>query len=163
MIDASTDQKETRRLRLRTATKDDRPAIRKFLRAHGLRTSGIGLKKHPERFLIALDAADAIIGVTSLSLHDDGALIGSLVVSRGWRKINLGRMLLDRLYERMAAAALRDVFVVTTTAEAYFLKLGYAEIGAELVPAGVGAARVFSSDALQHAIVLHRSVPAPEA
>lgn len=68
---------------LRPATEADQSAIRNLIRDAGINPLGI----HWSRFLVAVDAADELIGCGQVKAHgDDLRELASVAVARKWRK-----------------------------------------------------------------------------
>lgn len=80
--------------RLRPARREDDAAIKEMVRAAQL--NPFGLKW--ERFTVAVDADDAIVGCIQLKTHGDGSQeLASLVVDEAWRGKGVARALIDEV------------------------------------------------------------------
>jgi N-acetylglutamate synthase-like GNAT family acetyltransferase len=79
---------------LRQATSDDSPSIRKLvLEAHINPTS-----LDWNRFIVAVDPKDRVIGCGQVKPHRDGSLeLASLVVHPSWRGLGMARDILEHL------------------------------------------------------------------
>jgi len=89
------------------------------------------------------EAEGRIIGAAGLERYADGALLRSVAVQPAWRSSGLGRMLVDAALDTARRAGSRDVYLLTTTAEHYFPRLGFTAIPRESVPASVQASVEF--------------------
>jgi amino-acid N-acetyltransferase len=99
-----------------------------------------------------------VVGIAGLELYPDGALLRSVAVHPSWRSSGLGRTLVDRALETARRAGARDVFLLTTTAERYFPRLGFAGTSRASVPAGVQGSIEFREACPASAVVMRRSL-----
>jgi len=142
-------------LTLRPARPADRPAVEALLRGAGLPLDGIpsGL----DGFLVAtVDDSDEPIGVGGLERYGSSALLRSTAVNPAWRSSGVGRALVNALLEETDRSGVRDVFLLTTTAEAYFPRFGFACVTREVVPEAVQESAEFRGACPDSAVVMHR-------
>jgi amino-acid N-acetyltransferase len=85
---------------------------------------------------------EGIIGIEELG---EVALLRSLAVRHDRRQSGLGSSLVAELERSAAEAGVRVVYLLTTTAEGFFVRRGYARVAREAVPAMVRATREFSA------------------
>ncbi len=79
---------------LRPATADDQLFIKDMVRF--ARLNPVGLKW--QRFIIAVDTKDTIIGCGQIKRHIDGSLeLASLVVRKPWRRQGVARSIINKL------------------------------------------------------------------
>ena len=102
------------------------------------------------------EAEGRIIGAAGLERYADGALLRSVAVQPAWRSSGLGRMLVDAALDTARRAGSRDVYLLTTTAEHYFPRLGFTAIPRESVPASVQASVEFREACPASAVAMHR-------
>jgi amino-acid N-acetyltransferase len=83
-------------------------------------------------------------GLVGLELCGENALLRSLVVTPGGRSKGLGSALVTRAegYARQHRA--RSIYLLTTTAEAFFKRRGYVAVLRESAPVEIKATREFS-------------------
>jgi amino-acid N-acetyltransferase len=110
-----------------------------------------------ERFWVA-EHDGRVVGVAGMELYGDGGLLRSVAVTPGWRGSGIGRVLIDRVLEAGRAAGVRDVYLLTTTAEHYFPRLGFACISREQVPGVVRASVEFTSACPSSAVVMQKTL-----
>lgn len=142
-------------LKLRPARPADRPAVEALLTGAGLPLDGVpdGL----DDFLVAtVDNSGELIGVGGLERYGSSALLRSTAVSPAWRNSGVGRALVNALLEETDRSGIRDVFLLTTTAEAYFPRFGFACVTREEVPAPVRESAEFTGACPASAVVMHR-------
>lgn len=110
------------------------PYVEDLLTANELPTED--LEEKPACFYVAFDGEDRV-GVGGLERHGSEALLRSLVVERHVRDSGLGTAICEALEQRARADGVETVYLLTTTAAAFFASLGYAEIDRTGVPAAI--------------------------
>lgn len=140
---------------LRGAASADRPAIENLLSRLELPVAGVA--EWIEHFWVA-ESAGSVVGVAGVELYGEGALLRSVAVDPGWRSSGLGRTLVDRALAAAKNSGARDVFLLTTTAERYFPRLGFEGTSRDLVPARVQQSVEFREACPASAIVMRRAL-----
>ena len=140
---------------LRAASVTDRQGIEHLLDELKLPVAGVG--EWISHFWIA-ESEGRVVGIAGVELYDDGALLRSVAVHPAWRSSGLGRTLVDRALEAARRSGVRDVFLLTTTAEHYFPRLGFVGITRDQVPAGVQGSIEFREACPASAVVMRRSL-----
>jgi amino-acid N-acetyltransferase len=97
-----------------------------------------------ERGFVAADD-DRVVGAAALECYEDGALLRSVVVDPSARGQGLGMRLTMAGLEEARSLALPAVYLLTTTAEEFFLKLGFVRISRADVPASLLGSAEFQS------------------
>jgi amino-acid N-acetyltransferase len=87
---------------------------------------------------------DAPIGVVGLELFGDVGLLRSLAVAAGHRGRRVGGDLLRRAEAHARRRGVRSLYLLTTTAEGYFLARGYTRARRDSAPAPIRATTEFS-------------------
>jgi amino-acid N-acetyltransferase len=98
---------------------------------------------HCEHFFIS-ESSGTPTGLVGLELFGDVALLRSLVVAPGRRGKGEGAALLKHAEDHARASGVRSVYLLTTTAEAFFAKRGYRPELRESAPAAIRATREFA-------------------
>lgn len=119
---------------IRPAGASDLPAILALLEDAALPTDGID---DPGTDLLVAEQGGRIVGLAGLERYGETALLRSVAVARAARGRGLGALLSTRMLEAAALAGARAVYLLTTTAESYFPRLGFRRVGREAVPAAV--------------------------
>lgn len=140
---------------LRAASDSDRSAIERLLTELKLPVAGV--PQWISQFWVA-ESGGNVVGVAGVELYGDGALLRSVAVDPAWRSSGLGRALVERALDAARQSGARDVFLLTTTAEGYFPRLGFVGIGRDKVPAGVQGSIEFREACPASAIVMRRSL-----
>jgi amino-acid N-acetyltransferase len=128
---------------LRPATEADLTAIHTLLTASDLPV--VGVAESLGGFTVA-EHDGRIVGVVGIeSCGDRFALLRSTAVAPDYRKHGIGRRLVERAVARAEAKGLSALYLLTTTAEAYFPSFGFRRVARETVPDEVKATEEFCS------------------
>jgi amino-acid N-acetyltransferase len=138
---------------VRSARSDDLAAIQELLRDAGLPTDGVA--DWLPRFRVA-EVEGRIVAVAGMETYGPSALLRSVAVRPDWRGSGLGRLLVDDLLSDAESRGTHDVYLLTTTAEHYFPRLGFACIRREEVPELVQASVEFTSACPSSAVVMQK-------
>jgi len=131
---------EDRELRfLAPARADDLAAVRALLADAALPTEGVE-ESFPHGYVVARQGA-GVVGVAGLEVHGEAGLIRSVVVAPNHRGDHLGRRLVEDRVARARALGLGSVWLLTTTAAAWFRELGFRDAARANVPAALAHAR----------------------
>lgn len=98
---------------------------------------------HCEHFFFA-GSSDAPEGLVGLEIFGDVALLRSLVVSDSQRGAGAGSKLLAHAEQHARSRGVRHLYLLTTTAEAFFVKRGFTRAAREAAPPAIRATREFS-------------------
>jgi amino-acid N-acetyltransferase len=122
-------------------TTEIRPAIgadlapaRALLTANALPLDGF--PDQPDSVWVAM-TGERVVGVVALERYPDGALLRSLAVKHDARGQHLGRQLVTAALADVRRRNLRVVYLLTTTAESFFIHLGFRVIARDEVPDSV--------------------------
>src|SRR5687768_11145814 len=124
------------------AQRADLPAVRQLLADQDLPLDGVDA--HVETMVVAREG-DSVVGAAAVELYADGALLRSVVVHPAQRGNGLGRRLAEAALGVARERGVDAVFLLTTTAEHYFPRLGFERITRDLVPESVQASVEFQS------------------
>lgn len=113
-------------MRVEAARPDDLSRVLELLDSASLPTAGA--ESHFHEFLVARDDAGRLVGCIGAEVYGDVGLLRSLVVSEAARSSSVGRRLVEALLERSRERGLRALFLLTTTAEDYFPRFGFAAL-----------------------------------
>ena len=116
-----------------------------------------GLEDHLKTTLVARRQS-RVVGSAALEVYADGALLRSVAVAPEVQGQGLGRELTGAA-ERMARGLdIPALYLLTTSAEAYFPKLGFERIAREDVPESVQTSVEFTSACPSSAIVMRKQL-----
>lgn len=144
-------------MKIREATNRDLDAVESLLSANNLPLDGV--KENFSSFVVAEDRGE-IAGAIGLEKFGSAALLRSAVVSPDYRGSGVGRRLVERLLERAEKEGIEELFLLTTTAENYFPRFGFARTNRSAVPAAVKASAEFQGACPDSAVVMTRRTAA---
>jgi L-amino acid N-acyltransferase YncA len=124
----------------RRATAADWPKIEDLLSAAHLPLDGA--EAHVNGFLLAFQG-ERLAGSAALEHYGETALLRSVAVAEGERGIGLGQEIVRRLLDQAYADGVRSVVLLTDTAERFFPRFGFRQVGREAVPAAALASAEF--------------------
>jgi amino-acid N-acetyltransferase len=124
----------TRVADVRSATAADYPAVIALLEAAGLPTAGV--PGTLVDYLVA-DTGDGLAGAIGLERYGSGALLRSAVVRPGDQGTGVGAALVRAVLDRAREGGMQEIYLLTTTAERWFPRFGFARIAREQVPDAV--------------------------
>ncbi len=141
--------------RIAPAAPADVPAIGALLRAADLPAEDFA--DHLAHFLVAR-RGDAVVGAVGFELHGRAALLRSLVVAPALRGSGIGGALVRRLAALARREGVERFYLLTTTAEAFFTRRGFARTARAGVPAAIAGTREFQSLCPVSAVCMTRPV-----
>lgn len=148
--------------RIRRASPDDLPAVERLLRASDLPVAGVAeiFAGHADDFLV-VEAADGgaaprLIAAAGLEVRGADAVLRSAAVDPAWRSRGIGGRLTTGLLAMAQARGLRALYLLTTTAERYFPRFGFAPITRAEVPAAIADTVEFREACPASAVVMTR-------
>jgi amino-acid N-acetyltransferase len=124
------------------AAKGDLPAVRQLLATQHLPLDGVDAQL--STMVVARDGSE-VVGAAAVELYADGALLRSVVVSPLVQGQGLGRRLTEAALNVAKSHGVATAFLLTTTAETFFPKLGFERISRADVPESVQASVEFQS------------------
>jgi N-acetylglutamate synthase-like GNAT family acetyltransferase len=135
------DANETEAMSIGPAAAGDVPAIAALLREAGLPHEDFA--GQVAQFLVARTADGAVIGAIGAEVAGEDALLRSLVVAPAWRGHGLGGRLVDALECAAAGWGVRRWWLLTTTAEAFFVRRRFRVAPRAEAPAEIAATAEF--------------------
>lgn len=139
---------------LSAARAADWPQVKGLLERSKLPLDGLDSKL--EHFVVARDG-HAIVGVAGLEHYGSSALLRSVAVDDAWRGTGVGRLLVDRVLDKARALGVDDVYLLTTTAQDYFPKFGFACVKRDSLPAALGASEELRGACPASAVAMRRA------
>ncbi len=140
-------------MKIRDATSSDLPAVEQLLRSNELPVEGV--RENFSSFVVA-EEAGTIAGAIGLEKYGSAALVRSAVVSPPSRGTGVGRQLVESIVERANQEGIDDIYLLTTTAENYFPRFGFARTTRAAVPETVKASAEFRGACPDTAVVMSR-------
>jgi amino-acid N-acetyltransferase len=103
-----------------------RSAAIALLESQGLPVSDITDEHLEHFFFVGSDGSPT--GLVGLEVYGTDALLRSLIVGEAARGKGLGSVLVEHAEQYAASKSVRSMYLLTTTAEAFFKRLGYERI-----------------------------------
>lgn len=125
---------------IEAARAEDVTAIAGLLREASLPEEDFA--RHVAHFLVARHEGE-VVGAIGAEVYGEEALLRSLVVRAEVRGAGLGDKLVRELERAAAKWGVRRWWLLTTTAEAFFVKRGFGRVRREEVPAPIAATEEF--------------------
>lgn len=127
-------------IQLRPATAQDWPPIERLLVASALPVEGA--REHLADFVVA-ERDGEVVGCAGAEVHGVAALLRSLAVSEAARGQGVGQALLDWMLAMLKRRKVRQVALLTTTAERFFGRQCFKVVAREDVPMALQGSREF--------------------
>lgn len=125
-----------------------------LLVAAGLPTAGVA-EHFPARSLVVRDPASGVlVAVAGVELHGAYGLLRSVAVSSDARGRGLGREIGAAAIDLARREGLRELFLLTTTADGFFPRFGFERISREELPAELGASEELRGACPASAVVM---------
>jgi amino-acid N-acetyltransferase len=140
---------------LRSAEAMDLHEVLELLGRSGLPSAGVG--DALPHFVIAENEGQ-LVGVVGLELYGSSALLRSAAVEESWRGTGIGRTLVERALDLAREQGIEDVFLLTTTAEHYFPRFGFACVSRDSVADAVKASVEFKEACPASATVMRKTL-----
>lgn len=138
-----------------TARAGDRAAILGLLDRVQLPQNGLA-EDLPHALVARRDGH--VVGSAVLEIYEDGALLRSVAVDPSAQGTGLGERLTSAALARARALHVPAVYLLTTTAEHFFPRFGFAPTTRDGVPAGVRESVEFRSTCPASAIVMKKTL-----
>jgi arsenite methyltransferase len=115
---------------IRTALENDLPIIGTLLTENDLTTSGV--RDNLANFLVA--DYQGVIGVIGIEFAGNGAMLRSMAVSKELRKRSIATALVERSLERSHQLGVKEVYIMTNTADRFAARWGFYKIQRSEIP-----------------------------
>ncbi len=117
-------------------------SLKQVVRSCGLPVDDIGDFSGAQFF--GISEGDALIAVVGLELHGNCGLLRSLAVLPNYRNAGLGDTLVNHIESVAKQCGVEQLYLLTTSAEDYFLRLGYVRLNREGAPQAIQATSQFA-------------------
>jgi len=126
-----------------------------LLRAEGLPTDDLPQKL--ENFVLSIEE-EGISGVCGLEIYSKYGLLRSLAVVKTHCNKGIAGQLIRQIEQNAVSNGLRNIYLLTETASAYFLNKGYENVARENVPEEIKQSTEFSHVCPVSAIVMKKDL-----
>jgi amino-acid N-acetyltransferase len=99
---------------------------------------------NPGTQLFVMEDGDKVIGTVAVEYDWNDALLRSLSVEEGYRDKGIGKQLVDFAEDYVKKQGVLTIFLLTTTADDFFLKRGYKKTDRATVPGFIKNTSEFS-------------------
>lgn len=142
-------------IQIENARPEERESVVNLLKEADLLTEDLpdGLSK----FLLAKQDG-ALVGVAGLELFGPVGLLRSVAVNPTHRGKGIAGQLVGQLLADADKRGLQEVYLITTTADHYFDRYGFAVVNREQVPDAIQQTRQFSGLCPSSAVVMKRNL-----
>lgn len=127
---------------IRRGDSNDRPAVVALLQSAGLPTADLSSAQQLQLWVLQ---SDSLQGVIALEHFGTEALLRSLAVAPECRRQGLGHQLVARLEHDAQAAGIKQLILLTETAQAFFRTLDYQVIDRQSVSEALKQSAEFRS------------------
>lgn len=142
-------------LKICLATADDEKNIRDLLNLAQLPQEDI--RDHLRNFLVACHN-DIIIGAVGLEIYGKIGLLRSLVVAPPYQGKGVGGMLYDGIISLARLRGVKEMYLLTTTADSFFKKKGFATVRRERLPVEIKNTNEFLRLCPDSAICMRKNI-----
>lgn len=101
-----------------------------------------GAREHLRAYFVAVHDA-AVVGTAGLEVCGDSVLLRSVAVAPSFRGRGIGHALIDAVRADARKRGVKTLYLLTTTAAAYFSKRGFSHEAREHAPAALDASAEF--------------------
>ena len=143
-------------MKVRTVTSDDLATIRRLLREAELPTDGLE-EQFGAGYAVAMDEG-AVIGAAGVERYGRFGLLRSVVVAPQARSRGAAELLVRDRLAWAGTEGLEAVYLLTTTAERYFTRLGFENVERDALPVEIRDSREFASLCPSTAVAMRRLV-----
>lgn len=142
-------------MEIRPARASDLASVERLLRDAQLPWEDVA--SHLPTFLVG-ERAGSIVACGGLECYGPVALLRSFAITGSLRSRGLGAALCDTVIGDASRRGMRDAYLLTTTAERFFARRGFAPVSRELAPREIQATREFSALCPASAVLMHRAL-----
>jgi len=142
-------------VQIRLAMVEDEVQIRELLREAQLPFEDIS--EHLKNFLVA-EHKNVIVGTIGLQIYGELALLRSLVVAPSYMNKGIGRMLYGRIIAYARLNGVRELYLLTTTADRLFRKLGFSKVERTELPESVQMTNEFKNLCPASAVCMRKGI-----
>jgi amino-acid N-acetyltransferase len=140
-------------LPLKTITDEDNfQSFRSLLKSSNLPADDLDFKRD---LLVGYYEDGALVGTGGLEIYGNYGLLRSLSVKLGTRGKALGTAITEYLIAEAKKRSLRGIYLLTETAQGFFLRKGFSNVSRDDVPKVLEASSEFSHVCSKTAVAMH--------
>ena len=142
-------------LNIRKATDADLADIIRLLNTNKLPTQDIS---NSSIQLFTARYNDKTIGVIGIEIYDKTGLLRSLAVQDSFKKLKVGTKLINKLFDQIKQNNIKDVYLLTETAEDYFTRFNFDIVDRSNVPDIIMKTSEYKDICSDSAVVMHKNI-----
>lgn len=139
---------------IRSAGANDLAVIGRLLADGALPTGDLDTLRAADFVIAEIDGVP--LGTAGVELYAPVGLLRSVAVARELRRRGVGAQLVAAVERRARDRGVRDLYLLTTTAERFFGRRGYARLERTAAPAAIRGTTEFSALCPATAVLMHR-------
>ncbi|ULQ51814.1 arsenic resistance N-acetyltransferase ArsN2 [Flavihumibacter fluvii] len=101
------------------------------------------LRKDMKHFFLAI-IGETTVGAIGLDPYGSAGLLRSMIVLPGYRHMGIAAYLVETLETHAKQQAIKELFLITNTAEGFFTKMGFNKISKDQLPVTVASSAEFN-------------------
>lgn len=141
---------------IRSSCSNDLPAVKKLLKDLHLPIEGV--QDQFKNYIILENQSKELIGVAGLEIYNQFGLLRSVAVHQKFQNKNFGTDMVKKVEEFGKSKNLKEIYLLTETAEKFFSKHGYTIVQRDLVPKVIQASYEYSTACKVSAIVMKKCI-----
>jgi len=142
-------------LTIRPAAQSDLIQIQQLLKDSNLPFEDIA--EHIADFVVAEEGQN-MIGVAGLEIHGKAGLLRSVAVTESHRSKGIGSLLYNQVVSQAQQKGLRELSLLTTTAEEFFGKKGFRKVKGETIPQYVKSTKEYQIFCASTAVCMKKKI-----
>lgn len=113
-----------------------------------------GIEAHLADFIVSIHEGN-VIGCAGLEIYETVGLLRSVAVHPDYQGKNIGNALIHQILSHAQKSEVEEIFLLTETAEKYFLRLGFKKINREDIDSRIKETQEFKTLCPASAISMH--------
>mgnify|MGYP001579983670 CR=1 FL=1 len=143
------------RFAFRSAVAADLGSIQQLLKDSTLPFEDVA--EHFRNFVVAEEGA-MMIGVAGLEIYGNAGLLRSIAVTESYRNKGIGSLLYDEITVQAQKKGLRELSLLTTTAEKFFGKKGFRKVERDAIPQYVKSTKEYQIFCSSTAVCMRKEI-----
>jgi amino-acid N-acetyltransferase len=139
---------------IRYATSGDQAEVLALLAASALPLAGVE-QVFPAGFIVSHDGDGGLDAVAGVEIHGTVGLLRSVAVRADRRGTGLGQAISSAAVSWARDAALTDLYLLTTTADEFFPRLGFQRVDRSVMPVALSASAELRGACPASAVAMH--------
>lgn len=141
---------------IRPSSPHDLPLVEKLLSDLDLPIEGV--QDQFNNYFILENISKELIGVAGLEIYNQYGLLRSVAIHQKFQNKHLGTYMVKKVEEFGKSKNLKEIYLLTETAEKFFSKHGYTLVQRDLVPEDIQKSYEYSTACKNSAIVMKKQL-----